>query len=143
MTTPVVRSVRRAHFTLNSWNDSPMRVPPDQPDTDRDTTATASSSARAPSCLVTRVISVEKTNASRRRCRRPTLAQLQALRDKGFTHIRLLLDDSRLSGDGGAAYLDDAARGPEQRIVSALKAALPSATATELQAEKGLVKITR
>ena len=38
--------------------------------------------------------------------RRPSLAQLQALRDKGFTHIRLLLDDSRLSGDDRAAYLD-------------------------------------
>jgi len=44
---------------------------------------------------------------------------------------------------GGAAYLDDAARAPEQRIVAALKAALPPVTATELQAEKGLVKVTR
>ena len=38
--------------------------------------------------------------------RRPTLSQLQALSDKGFGHIRLLLDDSRLSGDS-EAYLDE------------------------------------
>jgi predicted O-methyltransferase YrrM len=44
---------------------------------------------------------------------------------------------------GGAAYLDDAARGPEQRLVSALKVALPSVTTAELQAEKGLVRVTR
>jgi endoglucanase len=38
--------------------------------------------------------------------RRPTVAQLQALRDKGFTHIRLPLDESRLAGSGRPAYLD-------------------------------------
>ncbi len=38
--------------------------------------------------------------------RRPTLAQLQALRDKGFSHIRLPLDHDSLSGDGREAYLD-------------------------------------
>lgn len=37
---------------------------------------------------------------------RPTVAQLQALRDKGFTHIRLLLDERRLEGSGRDAYLD-------------------------------------
>lgn len=44
---------------------------------------------------------------------------------------------------GGAAYLDDAARPPEQRIVAALKTAVSGLTASELRAEKGLVKITR
>ncbi|MEP9385979.1 cellulase family glycosylhydrolase [Mesorhizobium sp. KR9-304] len=38
--------------------------------------------------------------------RRPTAAQLQALRDRGFTHIRLLLDDSSLSGPQRDAYLE-------------------------------------
>ncbi len=38
--------------------------------------------------------------------RRPPVAQLQALREKGFTHVRLLLDDKRLRGDGRTAYLD-------------------------------------
>ncbi len=37
---------------------------------------------------------------------RPTVAQLQALHDRGFTHIRLPLDEKRLSGADGAAYLD-------------------------------------
>ena len=37
---------------------------------------------------------------------RPTIAQLQALRDKGFTHIRLLLDERRLIGREREAYLD-------------------------------------
>jgi predicted O-methyltransferase YrrM len=44
---------------------------------------------------------------------------------------------------GGAVYLDDAARPPEQRIVAALKSAVPGLTANKLRAEKGLVKITR
>ena len=38
--------------------------------------------------------------------RRPTVAQLQALREKSFTHIRLLLDESRLAGPEREAYLD-------------------------------------
>ena len=38
--------------------------------------------------------------------KRPTIAQLQALRDKGFTHIRLLLDERRLIGREREAYLD-------------------------------------
>ncbi|HUQ87455.1 MAG TPA: class I SAM-dependent methyltransferase [Vicinamibacterales bacterium] len=44
---------------------------------------------------------------------------------------------------GGSAYLDDAARPPEQRIVAHLKTAVPGLTAAELRAEKGLVKITK
>ena len=40
------------------------------------------------------------------RARRPTVAQLQALREKGFTHIRLLLDESRIGGEEREAYLD-------------------------------------
>ena len=49
----------------------------------------------------------------------------------------------RLNPDG-AAYLDDAARGPEQRIVRALVAAgLPGVVAAEVRAEKGLVRISR
>ncbi len=44
---------------------------------------------------------------------------------------------------GGAAYLDDAARGPERRIVQALCAALPGIAAAEVRAEKGLVRISR
>jgi endoglucanase len=38
--------------------------------------------------------------------RRPTVAQLQALREEGLTHIRLLLDERRLVGDDREAYLD-------------------------------------
>lgn len=38
--------------------------------------------------------------------RRPTAAQLTALRDRGFTHIRLLLDEGRLGPSERAAYLD-------------------------------------
>lgn len=38
---------------------------------------------------------------------RPTTAQLEALREKGFTHIRLLLDAGRLAGGGRAAYLEE------------------------------------
>jgi predicted O-methyltransferase YrrM len=44
---------------------------------------------------------------------------------------------------GGAAYLDDAARGPEKRIVQALCAGLPDVVAAEVRAEKGLVRISR
>lgn len=45
---------------------------------------------------------------------------------------------------GGSVYLDDAARPPEQRIVAALKTAVPSVTVVEeARAEKGLVRITR
>jgi endoglucanase len=36
---------------------------------------------------------------------RPTTIQLQALRDRGFTHIRLPLDEKQLSGEG-EVYLD-------------------------------------
>jgi endoglucanase len=38
--------------------------------------------------------------------RRPAVAQLRALREKGFTHIRLLLDDSRLAPAKRETYLD-------------------------------------
>lgn len=38
--------------------------------------------------------------------RRPTVAQLEALRAKGFTHIRLLLDQGRLAGPQPERYLD-------------------------------------
>jgi predicted O-methyltransferase YrrM len=44
---------------------------------------------------------------------------------------------------GGAAYLDDAARGPEQRIVAALRGSMAGLDASELRAEKGLVRLTR
>lgn len=44
---------------------------------------------------------------------------------------------------GGAAYLDDAARLPEQRVVRALRAKFPGVVVEELRAEKGLVRITR
>jgi endoglucanase len=37
---------------------------------------------------------------------RPTTAQLQALRDRGFVHIRLPLDEKQLSGAASDAYLD-------------------------------------
>lgn len=37
---------------------------------------------------------------------RPTTAQLRALSDRGFTHIRLPLDEKRLSGSGSDAYLE-------------------------------------
>ena len=37
----------------------------------------------------------------------PTLAQLQALRDAGFTHIRLPIDNALLTGEDQTAYLDD------------------------------------
>ena len=45
--------------------------------------------------------------------------------------------------DGGSAYLDDAARPPEQRIVRALSTRTPGLTAAEMRAEKGLVRLTR
>jgi predicted O-methyltransferase YrrM len=48
----------------------------------------------------------------------------------------------RLNPDG-AAYLDDAARQPEQRIVAALRRSMFGVEAAELRAEKGLVKLTR
>ena len=38
--------------------------------------------------------------------RRPTAEQLRAFREKGFTHIRLLLDESRLAPAEREAYLD-------------------------------------
>lgn len=37
---------------------------------------------------------------------RPTIAQLKALHDRGFTHIRLPLDEKRLSGPASDTYLD-------------------------------------
>lgn len=45
--------------------------------------------------------------------------------------------------NNGAAYLDDAARGPEQRIVAALRGHAAGIDAAELRAEKGLVRLTR
>ncbi len=44
---------------------------------------------------------------------------------------------------GGAAYLDDAARGPEQRIVEALRTGLHGVVADVVRAEKGLVRFSR
>jgi hypothetical protein len=44
---------------------------------------------------------------------------------------------------GGAAYLDDAARPPEQRIVAALCGSIAGLDASELRAEKGLVRLMR
>jgi predicted O-methyltransferase YrrM len=44
---------------------------------------------------------------------------------------------------GGAAYLDDAARVPEQRILEQLRSQQPELVAEELRAEKGLVRLTR
>ena len=44
---------------------------------------------------------------------------------------------------GGAAYLDDAARAPEQRIVAAMRNSVAGVDASELRAEKGLVRLTR
>ena len=44
---------------------------------------------------------------------------------------------------GGAAYLDDAARIPEQRIVTVLKAGTPGVVVEEMRAEKGLTKLTK
>ena len=44
---------------------------------------------------------------------------------------------------GGAAYLDDAARIPEQRIVTVLKAGTNGVAVEEMRAEKGLTKLTR
>lgn len=44
---------------------------------------------------------------------------------------------------GGAAYLDDAARLPEQRIVSSLRSRMAGVEVSELRAEKGLVRLTR
>lgn len=38
--------------------------------------------------------------------RRPTAAQLMALHERGFRHIRLPLDERRFAGDGAGAYLD-------------------------------------
>jgi predicted O-methyltransferase YrrM len=43
---------------------------------------------------------------------------------------------------GGAAYLDDAARGPEQRVVEALRSGVPGVVAADVRAEKGLVRIS-
>ena len=44
---------------------------------------------------------------------------------------------------GGAAYLDDAARPPEQRIIAQIKGVVPGLAATELRAEKGLTRLMR
>jgi predicted O-methyltransferase YrrM len=44
---------------------------------------------------------------------------------------------------GGAAYLDDASRVPEQRIVRALRMMWPDLVVEELRAEKGLIRLTR
>ena len=44
---------------------------------------------------------------------------------------------------GGAVYLDDAARGPEQRIVETLCSEAPGVVTAEVRAEKGLIKISR
>lgn len=37
---------------------------------------------------------------------RPARAQLEALRERGFTHIRLPIDNRRIEGPGSAEYLD-------------------------------------
>jgi endoglucanase len=37
---------------------------------------------------------------------RPTVSQLEALREKGFTHVRLLLEGDRFSGERREAFLD-------------------------------------
>jgi predicted O-methyltransferase YrrM len=44
---------------------------------------------------------------------------------------------------GGAAYLDDSARPPEQRILQEMAARRPEFAAEELRAEKGLVRLRR
>ena len=64
MTTPEVRSVRRAHCWLNVRNDSPIRVPPAQSLTASDTRASARSRSRSLSSRVTRVSRVPNTNDS-------------------------------------------------------------------------------
>ncbi len=45
--------------------------------------------------------------------------------------------------EGGAAYLDDAARPPEERIVRAMCARIPGLSADQMRAEKGLVRLRR
>ena len=64
MTTPDVRSERRAHFWLNVRNDSPIRVPPAQSLTESATRASARSRSRSRSRRVTRVSRVPNTNDS-------------------------------------------------------------------------------
>ena len=64
MTTPEVRSVRRAHCWLNVRNDSPIRVPPAQSLTASETRARARSRSRSRSSRVTRVRRVPNTNDS-------------------------------------------------------------------------------
>ena len=64
MTTPLVRSVRRAHCWLNVRKLSPMRVPPAQSLTVSATRASARSRSRSRSSRVTRVSRVPKTNDS-------------------------------------------------------------------------------
>ena len=64
MTTPLVRSARRAHCWLNVRKLSPMRVPPAQSLTASATRARARSRSRSLSSRVTRVSRVPNTNDS-------------------------------------------------------------------------------
>ena len=64
MTTPRVRSVRRAQCWLNVRKDSPIRVPPAQSFTVSATRASARSRSRSRSSRVTRVSRVPNTNDS-------------------------------------------------------------------------------
>ncbi len=64
MTTPLVRSVRRAQWWLNSRNDSPIRVPPAQSVTLSATRARARSRSRSFISRVTRVSRVPNTKDS-------------------------------------------------------------------------------
>ena len=64
MTTPLVRSVRRAQCWLNVRKLSPMRVPPAQSLTVSATRASARSRSRSRSSRVTRVRRVPNTNDS-------------------------------------------------------------------------------
>ena len=64
MTTPLVRSTRRAHFRLNSRKLSPMRVPPAQSVTVSATWRRAASRSRSRRSRVTRVRRVPNTNDS-------------------------------------------------------------------------------
>ena len=64
MTTPLLRSARRAQCWLNSRNDSPIRVPPAQSVTVSATRSSARSRSRSRRSRVTRVSRVPNTNDS-------------------------------------------------------------------------------
>ena len=77
----------------------PIRVPPDQSGTDRDTAANASSGRRAPSCLVILVSWVENRNASTRRCRDVSAwAKCSSMRE--YRSIEPLTSHSNTRGRG-------------------------------------------